>query len=108
RVLKSGGVLRLSLPDLERGVAAYRRGDAAYFKIPDEEMRSLGGKLVAQLVWYGYSRTVFVPSFVEELLLKAGFDRIDHVAYLETASAFAEIVDLDNREDESFFIEAVK
>jgi SAM-dependent methyltransferase len=108
RVLKPGGTLRLGLPDLERSVDAYRRGDREYFLIPDEEMRTVGGKLAAQLVWYGYSRTVFVPEFSEELLLKAGFVRVYHVRYGETQSAHPEIVSLDNREHESLFVEAVK
>jgi len=108
RVLKPGGVLRLGLPDLEKGFEAYRRGDRAYFQVSDDEMDSLGGKLVAQLVWYGYSRTVFVPGFAEELLHKAGFNQVQHVAYQKTASRFPEIVELDNRESESFFVEAVK
>jgi SAM-dependent methyltransferase len=108
RVLKPGGVLRLGLPDLERGLDAYRRGDRRYFQIPDEEMQSLGGKLVAQLVWYGFSRTVFVAPFVEELLFKARFARVDQVAYRETANRFPAIVELDNRAAESLFVEAVK
>ena len=108
RVLKRGGVLRLGLPDLHKGFDAYQRGDAGYFLIPDEDMRSLGGKLVAQLVWYGHTRTVFVAPFVEELLYKAGFIRVDHVAYRVTASSFPEIVELDNRPRESLFVEAVK
>jgi SAM-dependent methyltransferase len=108
RVLKPGGVLRLALPDLLRGVEAYRRGDRDYFLIPDEDMASIGGKLVLQLVWYGYSRTLFVPDFIEELLRRAGFADVHHVAFHETASPYTEIVELDNREDESLFVEAVK
>jgi SAM-dependent methyltransferase len=108
RVVKPGGTLRLALPDLERSIDAYRRGDRSYFLIPDEEMRTLGGKLAVQLVWYGYSRTVFVRDFVEELLRKAGFSDVYNVAYRQTRSGHAEIVALDNREAESMFIEAVK
>lgn len=108
RVLKRGGTLRLALPDLEKGVNAYRRGDRDYFLIPDEDMESLGGKLITQLVWYGYSRTLFVSEFIEELLRKAGFAEVTHVAYRETASAHSGIVELDNRENESLFVEATK
>jgi SAM-dependent methyltransferase len=108
RVLKPGGVLRLGLPDLGRAVDAFRRGDRDWFLIPDEEMSSLGGKLVAQLVWYGYSRTVFVPEFVDELLRRAGFAHVHHVGSGETASPFPEIVALDDRPLESFFVEAVR
>jgi SAM-dependent methyltransferase len=108
RVLKPGGVLRLALPDLDKGVDAYRRGDSEYFAVPDDEMRSLGGKLVAQLVWYGYSRTLFVSSFVEEVLGKSGFTSVEHLTFRQTASRFPEIVELDNRPHESLFVEAVK
>src|SRR5439155_10269870 len=53
RVIKPGGILRLSLPDLLKAVRAYERGDRDYFLIPDSDARSLGDKLVTQLVWYG-------------------------------------------------------
>jgi SAM-dependent methyltransferase len=108
RVVKPGGTLRLALPDLEKSMDAYRRRDRDYFLIPDEVMSTLGGKLALHVVWYGYSRTVFVPEFIEELLLKAGFTDVHHVGYRETRSAYPEIVSLDNREAESLFVEAVK
>jgi SAM-dependent methyltransferase len=108
RVLRPGGVLRLSLPDLERGVDAYRRSERGYFLVPDDDWTDIGSKLIVQLVWYGYSRTLFVRGFVEELLRKAGFGEIAHVAYRETSSAYPEIVELDNRERESLFVEATK
>jgi SAM-dependent methyltransferase len=108
RVVKPGGTLRLALPDLERSVDAYRRREREFFLIPDEEMRTLGGKLAVHLVWYGYSRSVFVREFAEELLQKAGFAQVHHVAFRETVSAYPDIVSLDNREAESLFVEAVK
>lgn len=108
RVLKPGGVLRLALPDLDRAIDAYRRGDDAYFMIDPDEVRSAGGRFVTQMLWYGYSRSLFTLDFVEELLEKAGFERICPCAFAETASEFPEIVELDNREEESFFVEASK
>ena len=108
RVLKPGGVLRLGLPDLEKGIQAYLRGDRDYFLIPDEDARSIGGKLVVQMIWYGYSRTLFTPDFIEEFLHKAGFSKVTHCQYRKTSSRFPEIVELDNREPESLFVEATK
>ena len=108
RVLMPGGVLRLALPDLLKGVKAYERGDREYFLVPDEDAQSLGAKLITQLIWYGYSRTLFVPEFIEELLMKGGFTRVEHCAYRTTSSAHPEIIDLDNREAESLFVEAYK
>jgi SAM-dependent methyltransferase len=108
RVLRTGGVLRLCLPDLEKGIAAYLRGDRDYFVVPDEHARSLGGKLITQLTWYGHTRTPFTADFVEELLHRAGFRRVDRCGFRITRSPYTGIVELDNRERESLFVEAVK
>jgi predicted SAM-dependent methyltransferase len=108
RVLKPGGVLRLALPDLDRGIAAYQRGDLDYFHVPDGDARSIGSKFVTQMIWYGYSRTLFVYDFVEELLERAGFAQVNRCRYRQTAGPWPDIVELDNRERETLFVEAVK
>jgi predicted SAM-dependent methyltransferase len=108
RVLKPGGTLRLALPDLDKGIQAYLGGDASYFHIPDDDARTLGGKLAVQMSWYGYSRSLFTVDFVEELLEKAEFASFTRCVYQQTASPFPEIIELDNRELESLFVEAVK
>lgn len=108
RVLKPGGVLRLALPDVDRGIRAYQAGRRDYFLIPDEDVRSLGGKFIVHMLWYGYSVTLFTSDFIEELLNKAGFSRVTHCQFRQTASEWPEIVMLDNRENESLFVEAVK
>jgi SAM-dependent methyltransferase len=108
RVLRPGGVLRLGLPDLDRAIAAYARGDREYFYIPDAEARTLGGKLVVQIIWYGSVRTPFTWDFARELLLRAGFRGVERCAYRTTSTSHADIVELDNRERESLFVEAFK
>jgi SAM-dependent methyltransferase len=108
RVLKPGGVLRLALPDLEKGIQAYLRGDSTYFLIPDEDMRCLGGKFILHMLWYSYTRTMFTGDFIEEVLRKAGFREVNLCAFRQTASEHPGIIDLDNREAESLFVEAVK
>ena len=108
RVLRVGGVLRLSLPDLERGFRAYTNADRDYFLVPDDDAYSLGGKLVMQLLWYGHSRSLFTTDFIEELLRKAAFAEVAQCGFRETRSRFDEIVQLDDREFESLFVEAVK
>jgi SAM-dependent methyltransferase len=108
RVLKPGGVLRLSLPDMEKAIAAYQRNDRDYFLIPDEDVTSIGGKMIVQLTWYGYSRSLFTFDYIEELLYKAGFTSVTRCAYQQTNNRYPEIVELDNREQESLFVEAVK
>lgn len=108
RVLKPGGVLRLALPDLEKAMEAYRRGDAGYFAVPDTEWRSLGAKLVAQIIWHNDLVTPFTYDLAAEALGKAGYSAIARCAFHETRSRFPEIVELDNRERESFFVEATR
>src|SRR3954462_11257925 len=108
RVIKPGGILRLCPPDLIKGIRAYERGDRDYFLIPDEDAKSLGAKLITQLIWYGYSRTLFTSEFIEEMLLKSGFARVEHCAFGRTSGPHPEIVNLDNREPESLYVEAYK
>jgi len=108
RVLRPGGVLRLILPDLDKGIQAYLANNPAHFLVPDEDVKSLGGKFIVHMLWYGHSRVLFTHDFVEELLLKAGFAHVVRCQPRETASAHPGIVELDNRESESLFVEAVK
>jgi predicted SAM-dependent methyltransferase len=108
RVLKPGGVLRLGLPDADRAIDAYMRGRRDYFLVPDEEVQSLGGKFVVHMVWYGYTRTMFTQDFIAELLGKAEFSAVTPCKFRQTCSSYDGIVDLDNREEESLFVEAVK
>jgi len=108
RVLKPGGVLRLALPDMENAMRAYREGNADYFLVPDDDARSIGGKLIVQLTWYGYSKSLYTFDFTEELLYRAGFRRVVRCDYRETVSEHSGITGLDNRERESFFLDAFK
>jgi hypothetical protein len=105
RVLKPGGTLRLALPDLRRGIDAYRDGDENYFKVGAGEVSSLGGRFIVQMLWYGYSRSLFTADFALELMEKAGFKAVSECGYGVTASGIPAIVELDNREDESLFVE---
>lgn len=108
RVLKPGGVLRLALPDMEKAMRAYQQGNADYFLIPDDDARSIGGKLIVQLTWYGWSKSMYTFDFTEELLYRAGFRRVVRCKFRETAGEHPEITALDNRERESLFVDAFK
>jgi SAM-dependent methyltransferase len=108
RVLRRDGTLRLGLPDLDRAIQAYMNHNLGYFHIPNDDAATIGGKLVAQLVWYGSVRTPFTYDCIAEMLRKAGFRRPVRCRFRETTSGIPDIVDLDNRERESLFVEAVK
>jgi predicted SAM-dependent methyltransferase len=108
RMLKVGGVLRLALPDLDKAIQAYLSKDIDYFLVPDDHVRSLSSKMIVQLTWYGMVRSMFTAEFATELLERSGFKRIDLCSFRQTNSPFPGIVELDNRELESFFVEATK
>jgi ubiquinone/menaquinone biosynthesis C-methylase UbiE len=108
RVLRPGGVLRLGLPDMDKAIDAYRGGDVDYFLISDEEVKSLSGRMIVQLLWRGQSRSMFTADFTAELLARNGFRSIAPCSYRETASGIPGITELDDRPIESFFVEAVK
>jgi hypothetical protein len=108
RALKPGGVLRLVLPDLDRAIDAYRSGEADYFTVPADEVRSPGGRFIVHALWLGYTRTLFTLDFTEELLTSAGFERVRACAYRRTGGPFGRIVELDNRPEESLYVEARK
>lgn len=108
RVLKPGGTIRLALPDLDKGIDAYRRGDSDYFLVRDDQQQRIGSKFVVHMTWYGYSRSLFTKDYAEELLEKAGFSEIRHCEFMQSPSGLEGITDLDSREDESLFVEAVK
>jgi ubiquinone/menaquinone biosynthesis C-methylase UbiE len=106
RVLKPGGVLRLGLPDFDKFVAAYQRGDGSFFFVHDWD--TIDGNFFTHLLWYNITQTPMTSRFMEELLRKAGFSRVEHVRFKQTRSRWAEIAELDGREAESFYVEAWK
>lgn len=108
RVLKPGGVLRLGLPDMDLAIRAYLDGDVDYFLIDDNVVRSLAGKMVVQLTWFGRSRSMYTWEFTKELLERNRFVNVRRGAFQQTASTLPGILDLDNRPLESLFVEAEK
>ena len=106
RVLKPGGVLRVSLPDLDAAIAAYLEGRQSYFGVYAWD--TIAGNFITHILWHNYTATLFTWSFAEELLKKAGFADVRRMAHRETSSRYPEIVDLDTRPAESFYVEAFK
>lgn len=108
RVLKPQGILRLGLPDMDKAIQAYLRNDRDYFLVPDKVVHSTSGKMITQLLWYGFSYMMFTHEFTKELLEKAGFHTIRPCRFKESCTSYPDIVALDNRERESLFVEAIK
>jgi hypothetical protein len=105
-VLEPGGTLRLGLPDLDRALDALRARRQEYFWT--WEWESVTGNFVTQITDYGYTRTLLNFEFAEELLTRAGFETVRRADHGETTSRYADIVELDGRPEESFFVEAFK
>lgn len=108
RVLKPGGWLRLGLPCMNKAIQAYLNNDRSYFLIGDDVIKSIAGKMIVQLTWFGRSRLMFTADFMAEMLVRNHFRAPRELPFRQTASPHPEIVELDNREPESIFIEAVK
>ena len=106
RVLKTGGVIRIAVPDLDRAIRAYLAGDARYFYVPDRDADSIGAKLVTQIIWYGSVRTPCTFDFLDEWLRRARFSDAARRSFGETG--VAGLAELDNRERETLFVEAAK
>jgi hypothetical protein len=60
------------------------------------------------MLWFGYSVSMFTSEFAHELLERAGFEQIRDCRFGETNSEDPGITELDNREPETLFVEAVK
>ena len=97
-MLKPGGVLRLALPDLDKGDRGLPRQRPRLLPGLRRGREHIGGKFITQMLWYGYSRTLFTHEFVEELLLKAGFSERRALRVPADREPVPEIVELDNRE----------
>jgi SAM-dependent methyltransferase len=108
RVLRPNGVLRLSVPDLERAWRAYENNDAGHFLIDDGIERSLDGKLCAYLSQCGSTRSVFTGPWLCELVRRVGFLDAWLVSFGATCTNHTDCVELDTRPAESVFVEAVK
>lgn len=106
RVLKPNGVIRISLPDIVRGFHALARGDRAWF--PNTDEKTSDEAFSAWITWYSTSRTLLTIGSLREKLIEAGFRHVRPVEFGKTDSAYTESVELDTRENEFFFMEAIK
>jgi predicted SAM-dependent methyltransferase len=106
RVLKPGGVLRLSLPDLDVNIKQYQARNQSHFQL--YQWDTVAGNFITQVLWHSTIRCFYTREFVEELLKKAGFSQVNHVSFGTTSTRWPVLATLDNRQQESLFVEAVK
>jgi len=99
RVLKPQGVIRITIPDLEYAISLYEKGDkekmlTAYFFVEDDES------------YYARHKYMYDYEMISELLRNAGFKNIKRCKYQQGDTPDISI--LDNRPDESLFVEATR
>lgn len=117
RILKTEGVARFGVQDLRSIAQRYVNNDRDFFfqKLPSGKDR-FQGETVADKInswFYGYETTgrkrckyFYDFETLSLLFKKAGFKTIEKKCYRE--SIIEEVNFIDNREDQMFFLEAVK
>jgi SAM-dependent methyltransferase len=105
RVIRPGGYLRLTVPDLTAGLAALRAGERGWFPVNQVDEPTVDGAFCAWLTWFGTNRTVFTYPWLADLLRGAGFDDVALAQFGNTAFEEHEIVAADDRPGESIFVE---
>lgn len=98
RVLKRGGCIRISVPDLEYAIRLYDKGETEkmldhYFFIDDRS-------------YYAQHKYMYDFRLLSSILKNIGFQTIQKSYYRK--GNFPDIAILDNREEESLFIEAYR
>lgn len=99
RVLKPGGVLRISVPDLEYALSLYSSGQTekmiqSYFFVEDGDN------------YYSRHKYMYDYAMLSEQLGDIGFSDVKRCQYRQGCVPDIEL--LDNRPEESLFVEAVK
>ncbi len=98
RILKRGGVFRISVPDLDSVVRSYEQADPEAFLTAMYESGESRDK--NRHHWMYSERTL------KELLIGSGFDKVYRCAYRE--GRCPDLIELDNRPEVSLFMEAIK
>lgn len=100
-----GGVFRISLPDIIQGFENYKAGNIGW--LPNGE-DNIDIRFSAWLTWYSTTKTLLTQGALTKLLTEAGFSKVVEASYKKTILSTPEIVDLDTRENECYFLEAMK
>lgn len=72
-IMAKDGTLRIVVPDLEKAIDAYVRNDKSHFGDFPSSYQSIGGRFSNHIFCDAQHRITFDFSFLQELLVKAGF-----------------------------------
>lgn len=113
RVLASGGIIRLALPDLEKIINTYNRNKDADQFLLDSHMcianeTTLFNKLIKALFGSRHHLWMYDGASLSKLLASIGFTGVSLMNSGETHIQDYEPLNLSERDEESFYIEAYK
>jgi predicted SAM-dependent methyltransferase len=106
RVLRPGGVLRVLVPHLLRAFRAYGENDCAWFP-QGSDLVDVDERFCTFLTWFGTVGSVFTPTYLDDLMFRAGFR--DMEVCTPGATAYdPEITSLDGDRTTALIMEGVK
>lgn len=106
-ILKPGGVLRVSLPDIVAAFDAYEEENMEWF--PNHQNHEyIDTVFCTYLSWYSTNINPMTAECLIDQLIKAGFTKASYSQYRTTEHTDTSIIELDSRPKESIYIEAVK
>ena len=105
RILKPKGIVRISLPDIISGFNAYKNNNTNFFPNSEDD---IDRRFSAWLTWYSTSLSLLTDKALEYKLHDVGFNSIVKVKYKQTTFLNPKVYELDARENEFYFVEAMK
>lgn len=107
RVLKTGGTLRILVPDAELAIKRWKSMNS-HFPISSDIESTHDGRFLRYLLWHGDARSAFTAESLTDSLKRAGFSATYVCGYQESKSDIEGITELDSRQDESLIVEATR
>lgn len=106
QMLSPGGVLRVSVPDVEEGFRALQDGDKDWFP-QDDKLPDLDARFCTWATWFGTHKSVFTEGYLRELLYAGGFSPVMRTVFGRSEYVALDATELDTREGESLFMEGI-
>src|SRR6476619_454039 len=105
--LKTGGVVRILVPDIRKAFAAWICEDEEWFP-QDDRTGGIDAKFCTYLTWYGTSKSVFTPAYLQAILARPGLTEPPECNYGRSNTPCSGMVGLDSRPREAMVFEATR
>lgn len=105
-IMLPGATLRVMVPDLMEAVYQYQDRMESWFP-QDERTGDVDAKFCTYVTWFGTQKSVFTRPYLQHVMEAAGFLDVQQSRYQHTWSEDPKIWELDDRQQESIFMEGV-